>query len=143
MDPTFPKKPIKRKLGKEVAALDRAFKMWIRLSKSDEHGVCECITCGRRKMWNDCDSGHYVNSGKMATRWDSRNVFPQCRKCNRFEEGQQHAFAIALNKIYGQNMAELLIYFGNTGAGPGREEMKLLAKHYRSECKKIRKDKGL
>jgi hypothetical protein len=40
----------------------------------------------------------------MSTRWDERNVAPQCKYCNRYCQGQQYLFS----QYLGDKLAEEL-----------------------------------
>ena len=61
------------------------FSIMIRVEAADAHGVCECVTCGLRKYWNDdiqaghCLAARYMNS---AVKFEETNVACQCRNCN-------------------------------------------------------------
>jgi hypothetical protein len=133
----------KTKLSKEVAALDKAFKTWIRLSKSNKDGVCFCITCNKPKMWNNCDSGHFMTSGFFPTRWEPDNVWPQCVQCNRFKEGLHYEMGKAIDKRMGQGTADKMVLKAKTGQRLDKFQMAELAKHYRKLCKELKEEKGL
>lgn len=95
-------------LTKNEKKLDRLFSKWVRKSNANHQGLIRCYTCGVYKMWDDCDAGHYVNRNHKGTRWDERNVKPQCKKCNRFESGKSDEFALKLIKEYGHEILEEL-----------------------------------
>ena len=54
------------------------------------------------------DAGHYESRKHNATRYDRRNVFPQCRTCNRFEEGRKYEFGKFLVEKFGPNIIDEL-----------------------------------
>ena len=64
--------------------LDDAYSKYVRLSNADECGYCTCISCGARRPWKELDAGHYVGRAVFALRWDDRNVWPQCKQCNKW-----------------------------------------------------------
>ena len=94
-------------LGNEQAAsrqnlindLDYVFSRIVRLRAADEHGNCECITCGTKKHFSMIQAGHYQKRGNMALRWDFRNVYPQCSKCNEINSGEIKAFSDKLEQL--------------------------------------------
>lgn len=90
-----------------VKKLDRLFSKYIRYSQSP-NGYCVCYTCKHIAPPQDMDAGHYITRNHMATRWDERNVKPQCRKCNRFESGVSDEFALHLVKDHGVEVLEEL-----------------------------------
>lgn len=90
-----------------VKKLDEAFSVYIR-GKHAVNGYCACITCKKINDIEHTDAGHYISRKIKATRWDERNVWPQCRYCNRFLEGQKHLFRAALVEKLGQDEVEKL-----------------------------------
>ena len=44
----------------------------------------------------------------MSTRFDHRNTAPQCRSCNRFDEGAKAEHAMYIEKTYGRKVLEEL-----------------------------------
>ena len=100
---TKAKKPQRARV---IRRLDEVFSKYIRISNSDKYGYCTCVTCGKKGLWEKdiIDAGHFISRKAMATRWDERNVKPQCRYCNRFRNGMQYEFS----KYLGNNLAEEL-----------------------------------
>lgn len=87
--------------------LDRAFSKWVRHSNAKK-GYCKCVTCPHIDTPERMDAGHYIDRTHKATRWDERNVWPQCTNCNRFHEGMKDEYALYLVKKYGADiLAEL------------------------------------
>jgi len=95
-------------LRARIRVLDRVFSEYVRLRLTDKNGFVECVTCGRLLHWQACDAGHYASRRFLGTRWDTRNVWPQCQKCNRFAEGEKGLFARAIDRRLGPGTAELL-----------------------------------
>lgn len=54
------------------------------------------------------DAGHYISRDNKRMRWDERNVWPQCRSCNRFHEGRKDEYALFLIKRFGPDILEEL-----------------------------------
>lgn len=87
--------------------LDGVFSKWVRYSAAKK-GVVKCVTCGKLDVPERMDAGHFVPRQHLFTRWDERNVNPQCMSCNRFKEGAKHAYAQYLMEKYGPEViAEL------------------------------------
>ena len=54
------------------------------------------------------DCGHFISRNHNGGRFDERNTNPQCRKCNRFREGNKAGYAVFLQEKYGpQIISEL------------------------------------
>ena len=83
------------------------FHEYIRRRDADNNtGYCNCISCQKPIHYTESDAGHFISRGKLSTRYDARNVYSQCRKCNRFEFGRQYEYSLALGE---QLSEELLI----------------------------------
>lgn len=92
----MPKKPTRSKLIKK---LDTIFSRWVRLSNSVNE-ICTCVTCGKESHWKDIQAGHFISRKHYSTRWDERNVKPQCVGCNVFKYGEQYKYSLYLgNKL--------------------------------------------
>ena len=84
------------------------FQKLVRLKARDKHGICECITCGKRQPWQEMDSGHYIPRTNKATALDERNVSVQCVFCNRHGSGELAKYREALIAKYGIEAVEEL-----------------------------------
>jgi len=131
-----------RKYIKNTA--DKVFSQYIRAKGADRHGYCKCITCGKREHWKDMDAGHYVTRARWGTRFDEDNVFPQCRRCNRFEEGRKPEFTRYLRDRYDSydpaadgNIVDSLIIRSNRTKTFTLDELKEWVKDWRAEIKKM------
>ena len=86
--------------------IDKPFHEYIRRRDADDDsGYCQCISCDKPIHFSESDAGHFISRGKLATRWDERNVNAQCRKCNRFEYGRQFEYSLKI----GTELAEQLL----------------------------------
>ena len=56
----------------------------------DEVYCVVCYTCGKPMKWKDAHAGHFLH-GRLD--FDSRNVHPQCPKCNTFLHGNLGVYA--------------------------------------------------
>lgn len=90
--------------------LDRVFSLYIRKrdSKPFDGEYFQCISCRRIKPYDQADCGHYINRSIMATRYDEINCNAQCRKCNRFTEGNIQDYRKGLIRKYGIGRVEML-----------------------------------
>ena len=91
------KKPTVTVLKKK---LDTIFSKYIRLKDANALGFVDCYTCGITKQWqkDGMQAGHFMSRKHTITRYDERNVKPQCYTCNCHYYGRQYEFGLALNK---------------------------------------------
>lgn len=118
--------------------LDRIFSEYIRLRDADANGYCRCISCDAIHHWKDVDCGHYVNRSHMATRYDERNCNAQCRKCNRFDEGNNIGYTKGLIAKYGDKVIDELYVKKYTISKMSKAEFEILIDHYKTEVKKLK-----
>ena len=81
-----------------VKYLDIAFSRYIRLKNADKTGYCTCVTCNRDYHYKNIQAGHFMSRKNYSTRWDERNVYPQCYGCNVMQQGKQYEFSLFLGK---------------------------------------------
>ena len=98
----------KNKSWKGGTALKKA--LWTVFSKyirTRDRGVC--ISCGKQDDISNMDAGHYVpKTAGLSLYFDEMNVNCQCVACNRYRHGNLSQYALALKRIYGDNILELL-----------------------------------
>ncbi len=119
--------------------LDRIFSEYIRRRDANKDGYIRCISCGKLVHWKQSDCGHYINRKHNATRYDEQNCNAQCRKCNRFDEGNIQGYRRGLIKKIGLKATDLLEIKKHNKCKMGQFEINLLAEEYRKKLKEIRK----
>lgn len=89
---------------------DTAFSLYIRTRDSQEFfgERFRCISCGRILPIEQADAGHYVNRSHMALRYSEDNVHAQCRRCNRFDEGNAQGYRQGLIEKIGWAKLKLM-----------------------------------
>lgn len=92
-----------------VTTLDTIFSKYIRLKNSDADGYCNCVTCGKKGYWekDGIHAGHFMSRKHYSTRWDERNVKPQCGYCNTHKYGEQYKYSLYLGKETSEDLLEL------------------------------------
>lgn len=85
--------------------LDNLVSKCIRFGSADEHDLVHCFTCGASKHWTSMDCGHFQRRANTSTRYDPKNLAPQCYDCNRFHGGQYALFSEAIDTFYGAGAA--------------------------------------
>lgn len=94
---------------KIVKKLDTIFSQYIRLKNADDSGYCSCVTCGKKSYWekDGIQAGHFMSRKHYSTRWDEKNVYPQCFGCNVMQQGKQFEFSIFLGKSTSNKLLKL------------------------------------
>lgn len=112
-----------------IAKVDKAFSRYIR-QKHAKNGWVDCVTCGQEMPWEDSQAGHFVKRGHHATRWDERNVAPQCPRCNLYLNGAQDEFAAYIVRKHGQETLQELLRLKHTTKRWSMPELRELLEQY-------------
>ena len=124
-----------RKISRKglIEKVDRAFSRYIRKKHADEYGFCTCVTCGARMRWDEIQAGHWIKRGKPMTRWDERNVFPQCAGDNLYKDGMQDEMAGYILRTLGPETLEDLLRLKHLEKRWTMAELRELAEKYKEE----------
>lgn len=119
---------------------DEAFSLFIRTRDSQpfEGKAFKCISCGRPLSIDQADCGHFINRQHMSLRFSELNCNAQCRKCNRFMEGNFSGYRQGLIEKIGENKVLLLEAQKNQTHKITTFELGVIAKHYKEETKKFK-----
>ena len=130
--PKTSKKPTRSKLVKK---LDVIFSQYIRLSNSNSRGYCKCVTCGKEGHWKNggIQAGHFMSRKHYSTRWDERNVKPQCVACNVYRAGEQYRYSLYL----GNNLSEQLLKESRELRKFTNNELEEMTNYYSEKLKKL------
>ena len=123
--------------------LDRIFSEYIRLRDASPQGFTRCISCGKVVPWKEADCGHFVNRSHMSTRFYEKNCNAQCRKCNRFDEGNSIGYMRGLVAKYGEGIIEKLEVLKNQTTKYSEFEYKVLIDYYKEQVITLHKEKGI
>ena len=106
-------KPQPKNLRKKKKSLNKvrtealtAMQLLRRLEESDDRGYCYCISCGKRMFYKQAQGGHYIPRRHRATELEKDNIFPQCPRCNGFDEGNSIGYRDGLLKTIGEQRLE-------------------------------------
>ena len=116
---------------------DSVFSKYIRLSYSDGRGNCRCFTCDAVKPISEIDCGHFVSRQHKSTRWLEKNCHPQCRFCNRYNEGRKDVYAVKLIEKYGPNILLELQEEKNKIAHPNASDLQELIQKYKRKTEEL------
>jgi hypothetical protein len=122
---------------------DKAFSEFIRLSYSNESGICNCSTCDFRDLWKYLDNGHYRSRDSRSTRWEEKNCSPQCKSCNSFGKGggkgEKVKHAEFIDNTHGKGTADQLIIQSNEVRIFNKVDLIAMILHYRLKVKELLK----
>ncbi len=131
------KKPKKIKsLGKLKRDFDSIFSKYIR-QKYSKNGLVQCVTCSNWKKIKEMQAGHYVSRTYLSTRFDERNVHPQCVGCNMFKSGALDEYSLWLIGTYGEGILEELNKKKYESKKYSRLEYEMFIKIYKDKLKKL------
>ena len=93
--------PKTKPIGKLVDDCAVLTQKLVRLKAADKHGMCRCVTCGKRQHWKEADGGHFIS--RTYSRWKlaEENIHVQCKGCNRFGHKVADNYAIYMIDMYG------------------------------------------
>lgn len=134
---------ITRRKPNLIKKLDKVFSAYIRLRDVMPSGFFRCISCGQIKPFEQGDCGHYVNRRHMSLRFSEMNCNTQCRKCNRFDEGNIMGYRKGLVGKYGEQRVLLLESKKYESKHWSDFELEAMIKHYTAEVKRLSSLKGI
>jgi hypothetical protein len=115
-----------------VKDLDAVFSKYIRYSNA-KNGYCTCITCDREYEVKKIHCGHFMSRQYMSTRWDERNVSPQCYGCNVMQQGKQFEFSLKI----GKELSEELYLLSKQTKKWSLDEIKDMIEQYKDKLKEF------
>jgi hypothetical protein len=119
-----------KKLAKKKA--DRYFSEYIR-NRDANNGICQCITCGKFGSVKEMDCGHFISRRFQATRYDERNAHAQCKKCNRFQNGNQYEHGKKIDAKYGDGTADDILQKSKMLCKRTKSDFEYIAKEYKNK----------
>ena len=81
---------------------------YIRRKYSDDNGICECVTCGKKAHWKEQQAGHFVPGRTNSVLFVEENIHPQCPSCNVFKHGNLIEYYPFMISMYGQEKVDEL-----------------------------------
>lgn len=123
--------------------LDKWHSLYVRLRDAGPSGDVSCCSCGKVVYWRDVDAGHFIPRQNKSTRYHENNVFGQCRKCNRFDNGNPAGYAKFLINKFGDGILDELIYISHQAKKRTQFEINNLRDYYKQKAKDLAEKKGL
>lgn len=104
-----------------VEKADRAASVYIRLKYADSDGIVSCVTCGQKLHWKESHCAHYIERGRVETRWLEENLHPACPGCNVFhKEFHKRRYTVFIIDTYGRDFLEELERLSKIVVSPSR-----------------------
>lgn len=123
--------------------LDQVFSEYIRLRDANDNGFCKCITCGSMWRWTALHNGHYIDRRHIGARYDERNCNSQCPRCNIGLRGNLEKYKRAIIDKHGVKVLEELESTKRSIEKWTTLEYQDKISYYKSEVKRLKKEKGL
>lgn len=71
--------------------------------------IFKCCSCWSLTHFSKWDAGHFISRSYKSTKFDERNVYAQCQKCNRFQQGNWDKMYEHIQKLHGQEVIDELL----------------------------------
>lgn len=123
-----------KSLKKEVWDL---FSEWVR-RKDAVDGYAQCVTCGKRLLWQEMQAGHYKSRKHNNTFLNERNVHVQCPICNMWNHGEMVTYREFLINTYGENVIPTLDYLARLRHDFSIFELEQYKKHYTRRLEELK-----
>jgi hypothetical protein len=68
-----------------------------------------CCTCDKELTYETAQAGHFRSRRFGSTKYDLRNLNPQCKSCNVFYGGFEYEHGLFIIKNYGQDTLNLMV----------------------------------
>ena len=130
-------------MAKKLHDADRWFSLYIRLRDANNDGEVSCCSCGKQIFWQDSDAGHFIPRQHRSTRYHEKNVHAQCRKCNRFDNGNPGGYSLFLIREYGIKTVEGLTELSHQAAKWTQFEINNIRDTFKQKAIKLAEKKGL
>ena len=125
---------MKSELQKSKAKADKYFSVYVR-QRDAVNEIAKCCTCGERHHWKQMDCGRFMSRRYEATRYDEENTGPQCRACNRFNQGRQFEMFQYLDKKYGKGTSDKMALKSKMFCKRNRYDYDNIADTYKNKLK--------
>lgn len=137
------KRPVNRRKSNLVKRLDRIFSLYIRLRDAMPNGCVRCISCGKIKVFDDVDCGHFHSRRHMSTRFDEDNCHAECKFCNRFSADHLIGYQTNLIRKIGQDRFEKLNIKARSTCHWLDSELEERIKYYSQKIDELSREKGI
>lgn len=138
-------KPKRQKTEKQKAKANAWtwFSRFIRLSHSVNGEYVVCYTCGKIHGIKEVDAGHFITRSKDSVLFSENNCRPQCKKCNRFQQGRSYDFEIKLIDEIGREKVEQLKELAKMPVHYTVEDYEQIASLYKFKVNNLQKEYGV
>ena len=73
------------------------------------NGFVTCVSCGVVIPWQEADCGHFIPKSRGASiRYIEENCHPECKSCNRFDDGHLIGYTRHMLDMYGAEQIDEL-----------------------------------
>ena len=127
----------------KLTSCDEWFSKYIRLRDADGNGEIRCCSCGKPVFWKESDAGHFIPRKHRKTRYHEKNVWAQCRACNRFDDGNPAGYAKFLVEKFGLQILDDLLKVSRGSTRWTQFEINNMRDKFKQRAKDLANQKGL
>ena len=136
----------KRQKSEKQKAKQRAwlwFSRFIRLCHSVNGQYVVCYTCGKVHGIKEVDAGHFITRSRESVLFNENNCRPQCKKCNRFQQGRSYDFEVKLIDEIGREQVWKLKELAKITVHYDVEDYEQIAEVYKCKVNNLKKEIGM
>ena len=111
----------------------------IRMESADDHGICVCVTCGKKDIFKRMQGGHFIGGRGFSVLFVEANIHPQCERCNNHLHGNQTEYARFIADEYGEETLHELRALKGQIKKFTREELAIMRQGYKQRIKEQEK----
>lgn len=71
--------------------------------------IFKCCSCWAITHFSKWDAGHFISRSYKQTKFDERNVYAQCQKCNRYQQWCWDQMYDLILRLHGQSVIDELL----------------------------------
>ena len=107
----------------------------IRMESSNDKGICQCVTCGKRDHYKRMNAGHFIGSRVQSILFVEDNIHVQCVSCNQHESGNRDVYLAYMLETYGPEKVQELRALKHSGYKYTREQLADMRETYKARIK--------
>lgn len=109
-----------------------------RRKDADWRGYVKCVTCGKTKMWQEVDAGHFQSGRASGILFYDKGIHAQCKECNgKGNNGEQYKYGLYIASRYGQEEVDKQIRMKKELKQYTKQEYYELAESYKEKIARL------
>ena len=139
------KKPKKRlsALYDELAKLIQKLCRMKAAVHENKEGFIQCVSCNKWYHWKDMQGGHWIERGKLATKFMVENIHPQCVGCNqygmKFRTETRERYSKYMREMYGDDFCDQMLIDSKKPVKFARSDVEEWIREAKAQIKELEK----